>query len=278
MYCLAFDGGGVMGVGQARILDRIGHDLDKFACTAGVSIGAVNAAAVATGMVQGKWCDQFQTIMPKIFAGYSWRRYNPLTPRYPDKPLNEMLRQLFPGYMREVRIPLFIVTADLERRRVKVWYSGNSDDGDVRLWEVLRTSVAAPTYFAPWNGMSDGGILANNPSMVAVAGIVDMLAVPVEKIRLCSIGTGEFIENNPVDSNELWSKLHWGAFLINYLLDGAANKMHEYFARRMPLGGYLRIQFERRKGWDLDNYGVMGQALDVWNPAIADAVQKIGVF
>jgi hypothetical protein len=276
MKGLSLDGGGVLGVGQAEIISRV-SDWTKFGFIGGVSIGAVNAAAIATDQA-ANWIDQFDVIMPKIFAGRWWRRYYPVGPRYNDTDLNAELRKLFPGYLKNVSVPLFILASDMERRRIKVFSSLNRDDGEYRLWEVLRMSVAAPTYFLPWNGMADGGVLANNPAIVAAAGVIDALPVKVEEIELCSIGTGECLGNANVGSTKRWTSLSWGIFLLQYLLDGAGNKMHDYFARRLPLKRYHRIQFERNEGWELDNVEGMHEARVLWENQIIQGVKDVEAF
>jgi len=51
-------------------------------------------------------------------------------------------------------------------------------------------TTAAPTYFPTYRGHIDGGVVANNPSMAAVA---EMLRAghALQDLRLLSLGTGE---------------------------------------------------------------------------------------
>lgn len=56
-------------------------------------------------------------------------------------------------------------------------------------------TTAAPAYFAPEdnNGhiMIDGGVWANNPIMNALLDTISCFDVPLENIRILSLGTGE---------------------------------------------------------------------------------------
>ena len=107
-------------------------------------------------------------------------------------------------------------------------------------WEVVRCATAAETYFPSQKGFADGGVFANNPSMVGVAAASKVLGVPIEEIELLSIGTGD----RTVGSSSAPSSVFgWGDWLIGAMLDGASDKMHDYFVRSMPLKKYERIQF-----------------------------------
>jgi len=277
MKGLALDGGGVFGVGQASILSQV-KDLDKFDFVAGTSVGAIVGASIATKIDQAQFMDFFLEKAPKIFAGYTWKRFNPFTPRYSDKELNAALKSLFPGKLKDVKVPLFITAADLNRETLKVFFSGDSEDGELWLWEVVRMAVAAEGYFLPWKGLADGGPFANNPAMVATVGSIAKLGVSLSELELCSIGTGERCKNNTVGSTKWWTVLKWGRFILSILLSGAANKMHEYFVTNLPLKKHLRIQFERKKGWAMDNAALIPKALEEWDHLIFDAIVKVDRF
>jgi patatin-like phospholipase/acyl hydrolase len=173
---------------------------------------------------------------------------------------------------------MFVTAADLNQRRLKVFYSGDTEDGALNLWEVLRTAVAAETYFLPWCGMADGGIYAQNPSMVGVAGACDVFDCKLEDIAICSIGTGDHSNNNNIGSTHCWTFLQWGMYIIEAELAGAANTMHEFFISRLPLRKYLRVQFNRLAGWNMDDTSCVKAALTEWAPFIAKGVQDVANF
>ena len=277
---LTLDGGGVFGIGQALILSQV-SSLDKFEFVAGTSIGAVIAAVVATRDAEQlrKLPEFFYKQLPAVFSGYFWRHYCPFTPRYNDKALNAALQSLFPTqYMRDLKIPTFITGADLNQRQLKVFYSGDSQDGALPVWEVLRMAVAAETYFAPFNGIADGGIFSNNPVMVGIAAAQQVLKMPSESMRICSIGTGESSYNTNIGTTNGWTVIAWGSYLLSALLCGASSKMHAYFAQQMGLKEYLRIQFMREDAWHMDCPTDMTAAAVKWAPAINDGISKVEAF
>lgn len=278
MKILTLDGGGLFGVGQAAILSKV-PDIDmKFNCIAGTSVGAIVGAMVATGVDQSTYMNFFTTLAPKIFAGYGWRHYMPLTPRYPDKELNKALQGLFPQRFADVNVPMLVTAADLNGRCLKVFSSLDKSDGDLPLWEVLRIAVAAETYFLPYKGYADGGIYANNPSMVGVAGVCSAYGLEPSEISLCSIGTGNHTPTDAVGSTNYWSMLSWGAYVISAMLSGASNSMHEYFADMLPLKGHMRVQFNRDSGWNMDDPATVTKVIKEWDPVIRAAVPRVTAF
>lgn len=267
---ISFDGGGVFGVAQAAIIQGI-SDLTKYSAVAGTSIGAVNAAVIATrdtGM-QARLPRFFDEWMPEIFSGYWWRRLSPMTPKYPDWQLNKALQSLFPTqYFRDVKIPTFITAIDLNARRLKVFNSTDAQDGSIPLWEVLRMATAAESYFTPYQGKADGGISANNPSMVLVAAAQSTLGIDSSNIELLSVGAGEMTYNSDVGAAGYSTLLGWGEYVLQSALSGSSSRMHEYFVQQMGLKRYERIQFMRECGWDMDNPDIMAVVLNKWKPAI----------
>lgn len=277
MKGLALDGGGIFGVGQAKILSQV-DDLAKFDFAAGTSVGAVVAALVATGAPQTAFVDFFTAQAPSVFCGHSWRKYLPITPRYSDKQLLAVLKQMFPMRLRDVKIPLFITAADLNRRRLKVFCSTDPDAGDLPMWEVLRMATAAETYFLPWRGFADAGIYANNPAMVAVSGALNVLAADLDTLELCSIGTGAIVDNINIGSTRGWTLFRWGVYIIGSQLEGAANEMHAFFVSKLDLHKYIRIQFERQAGWTMDNPDLVDVVLQAWKQEIDNGIKAVNAF
>lgn len=278
MKGLVLDGGGVFGIGQALILAQSTDELSKFDFIAGTSIGAALAMALALDPANAAiGPDFFNGRMPKIFEGHKWRGWKPTTPKYPDKELNKALQILLPGSFSSVQTPVFITAANLGAERLKVFYSGDPDFGSWPAWEIVRAAVAAETYFSPWKGYADGGIFANNPSMVAIAGAVSKLGAKIEDLEIFSLGTGQSTTSKKVPGAG-FTKVRWAMWIFDALLRGAASSMHEYFARSMPINKYQRIQFLRRQGWAMDNPDNMVDAVKDWSDQILNAVKELKAF
>lgn len=69
-------------------------------------------------------------------------------------------------------------------------------DPHVRVSDAVLASCSAPTYFDPHivdekYQLVDGGLWANNPALVAAIDAKYRLGIPLENIRVLSIGTGK---------------------------------------------------------------------------------------
>ena len=279
MKILSLDGGGVFGVGQADILSKVTSH-SKWQAVIGTSIGAAIGATIASGdSARIRGLSAFiDKAMPTIFAGYIWRRYNPFTPKYPDTNLNSELRAWCPGFFRDLKLPMFVPVLDLNNRALKVYFSGDPNDGAIPMWEVVRQAVAAETYFLPVNGYADAGVLANDPILVGVAGVQAVMGICPETMEVCSIGTGHTSYNSSIGSTRGWTLLGWGEYLITALLRGASNSMQSYIAGQLALKRYLRLQFIRDNAWDMDDPSMVNVARTAWAKDIAKAIPQVEAF
>jgi patatin-like phospholipase/acyl hydrolase len=274
MKILALDGGGVFGRIQSHILSEA-KCCDKFDAFAGTSIGAPQALCAALGKPELASPDFFDKWMGKIFYTTLLRRMNLFTSEYPDTGLNEALRKLFgSAVLGDAKKPIFITAADVGRKTLKVFSSANFDDSSWPAWEVCRCATAAETYFPSWKGYADGGIYANNPSMVALSAAVRVLGAKLEDVEILSIGTGEACCGGSYPKGRLTT----AAWLIRAMLNGASDKMHDYFVRSMPIKKYTRINFVCDPGWEMDDPRSMYLAERKWAVEIQDAIQVMKEF
>lgn len=273
MKILSLDGGGVFGIFAANILDNV--DTNRFDAIIGTSIGSFIGAIIATGL-NVKLTKIFHKEMPKIFSGFWYKRFSPICPRYSDRAINNSLRGIFDGMaMRDVKIPLFITSVQIQDERLKVFYSGCPDDGTRMLWELVRSSTAAPTYFAPFNGFVDGGIYCNTPSVAGIAGLCSECNCNVEDIEVCSIGTGEPVAYNHVHQ---WLYPSWGMWLLNAMLNGSSGTMNNFITKSLPVKKFLRIQPLREKSWDMDSVSDMHRAELAWKDDIKRGIDNVTEF
>ena len=105
---------------------------------------------------------------------------------------------------------------------------------------ALRTS-AAPTYFPAYQGYVDGGVVANNPSMAAVAQALDGRAAgrPLTDLVLLSIGAGtepKFIKGRKVD----WGWGQWARPLISMMISGVMG-VADFQCRQLLGDRYFRL-------------------------------------
>jgi len=265
---LSLDGGGVFGVGQSLILSQL--DNSKWDVVCGSSIGSAVAACIAIG----KRVDVnfFRTYMPRIFKNHWY--VNPIFgSRYSDNGINRSLQEIFGNRtLKETRIPIFITAASIDQHTPKVFYSGNIEDGNMLISDVVRCSCSAPTYFKPWLGYTDGGVFANNPALVLVAKTMNEFGVSLNDIELCSIGTGTFSRSGRANSDNI---LFWSKWLITSLLEGGSDKLFDDMACTLPLKKYKRYQFVKRTDWKIDSVEDMEQAITDWSGQAMFSSQQI---
>ena len=272
MKILALQGGGCMGALQEAILARA-HGLEKFDMYIGTSIGSANAALAALGRPAS--VDFYNEWMPKIFKHK--RLLAPLfCPMYDDTALNEALMSQFGGYMLgDVKTPLFINAFDAANNNLKVFSSLNSDDASWPLWEVVRCSVSAPTFFRAWRGCVDGGLVANNPVMCGVAGAASKMKARIEDIELFGISCGDKPNAMGQPKDRLLSIAKW---IVPSLLGGSSDRMHDFFCRALPLKTYKTVGFSWEPSWSMDNVQGMKEALNKLAPQIMAHTDTLNEF
>lgn len=208
-YILSIDGGGFRGLFAAHLLKRIEEEWQLnwrsyFRVLAGTSTGAILAAGLACGKTAVQLAEFYETYGKVIFTPRLLSRFDLLklfTSRYPSNNLRMLLEEILGGTtLGQVNTPLILPSVDISNGCVHVFKSKyHSDfvrDPNVRVSDAVLASCSAPTYFDPVvvDGkyqLADGGLWANNPSLVAVIDAHYRLKIPLEKIRVLSIGTGK---------------------------------------------------------------------------------------
>ena len=229
---LALDGGGARGIYGAQVLSRIEHALqtkikDSFDLIAGTSTGSILAGAAAADIPMADIVELFENESPRIFRK-KW--YIPgiskllplLLSRYSRRPLDSVLESYVPRLtLGEIDTPLMIPSADLATGGVHVFKSAYLSqlgepyerDGGVLLKDSILASCAAPTFFNPKelgpHLLVDGGLWANNPSIIAVTEALSKFGKDIEDVRVLSIGTGQ--APNMYGRRRIWGLLTgWG--------------------------------------------------------------------
>lgn len=206
-YILSVDGGGFRGIFAAHILAKMEENFKMqwkgtFNLFAGTSTGSILAAGLACGLRARDLLDFYRDHGHIIFRPRKRALVDPLklfTSRYSSKSLKTLLEdKLGDTRLGQVTSPLIIPTVDISNGKVHVLKSRYSEafcrDPEVRVSDAVLSSCSAPTYFNPHivdaYELVDGGLWANNPSMVAAIDANYRLKIPYENIRVLSIGTG----------------------------------------------------------------------------------------
>jgi uncharacterized protein len=271
---LSVDGGGVRGILAARVLARLEAVvpglLEATDLFAGTSTGAIIATGLAQGLSATALVDLYKQRSGEIFyqtllhqvgdlwgligAKYCWQsRYNGLFPTFGD------------GTLAQLPKKLLVATFDLDsshdlsdsnprRWKARFFHNYNLQDPMCRekALDVVMRSSAAPTYFPIYQGYIDGGVVANNPSMCAMAAAINPQAGArkLDDIIMLSIGTGmkpQFVESMDGD----WGLEQWGLKLIDLLLE-AGPGLADYQCQQLLGSKYLRIDFVLPEAIGLD--------------------------
>ena len=203
-------GGGARGIYAAQMLARVEAALDTkikdcFDLIAGTSTGSILAGAAAAAIPMADIVELFEHESPRIFrkrwfdpaVSILWRS------RYSRHGLEDVLQRYVPCHtLGQVETPLMITSADMATGGVHVFKSGYlaelggpyDRDDQVLLRDAILASCAAPTFFDPKEVGShllvDGGLRANNPSIIALTEALSKFNKTVEAVRVLSIGTG----------------------------------------------------------------------------------------
>ena len=268
-HILALDGGGARGIYSAQILASIERELkapvrECFDLIAGTSTGSIVAGAAAAGIPMAKIVELFRTESPRIFQK-RWLSWLQVRSKYPTYPLAQIVTDYLPNMtLGEISTPLMITSSDISTGGVQVFKSRYLKDlgepyvrdADVALSDAILASCAAPTYFDPQPVgdflLADGGLWANNPSIIALTEAISKFRQSVEQVHILSIGTGHSV--NLYNQSRLWGLITgWGGRkLVSYVL-GLQSQASANMAQLMLEDRYLRLDPEI-EDWGLDDF------------------------
>lgn len=268
---LAVDGGGARGVYPAQLLARVEEATgrrvrDCFDLLAGTSTGAIVAGAAAAGVPMESVVSLFERHVQEIFP----KPHLPallvaaLRSRYSRAPLDRVLQMHLPNLqLEEIATPLMITSADIATGGVHVFKSRYlrdlgepyERDGKVPLKDAILASCAAPIYFDPKAIgpylLADGGLWANNPSIIATTEAVAKFKQEVSSIRILSLGTGH--TPHMYSPQGRWGFLTgWGGLKLVAYTTGLQSQASTNMARLFLGDRFLRLDPEI-ENWELDD-------------------------
>jgi len=256
---LTFDGGGIRGVYTAVLLQRLAAQvpgfLDRAHLMAGTSTGGILALGLASGMTADQLVKLYQDNGKQIFARSIFREIGDLGDligaKYDNANLERILTRVFGNRTLDDLLPrhVLISSFDLDTpSKPRTWnpkffhnFAGDDSDGAERVVNVALRTSAAPTYFPVYQGYVDGGVVANNPSMAALAQALDIGTgnQRQDDVRLFSVGTGgspTFISGDAHD----WGIAQWAHSLVDMMIDGMMGVAH-YECSRLLRDKYFRL-------------------------------------
>jgi patatin-like phospholipase/acyl hydrolase len=259
---LALDGGGIRGLYTAVLLNRLEAQVPGFIgrvdLLAGTSTGGILALGLAKGMAPQSLIDLYRNNGGAIFSRTLWHEIRDLGElvgaKYDNKNLMRIIRSTFGSgtlkdlLPRHVLIPSFDLDNQAATPAPRMWkpkffhnFEGSDSDGEEKLADVALRTSAAPTYFPVYQGYVDGGVVANNPSMAALAQAIDKDTgkQQLENLRLFSVGTGitpAFVSGDTLN----WGLAQWATVLANMMLEGVMG-VADYECARLLGTNYFRL-------------------------------------
>jgi patatin-like phospholipase/acyl hydrolase len=294
---LSLDGGGVRGVLTARILDRLGQARPNLLAgadlLAGTSAGAINAAGLAAGKAPSDLVQLYQTYGPRIFSDSLFHEIGHLwgigRAKYGNEGRKQALQSLVGGQrLSDLGKRVLLTTFELDSHnpnapanpgtprtwKAKLFHNFPKDndgtpnqDLSQSVLDVVMRSSAAPTYFPIYQGFIDGGIVANNPSMCALAQALNANtgAHQVQDVVVLSVGTGKRSGRYITSMDGDWGLSQWNLTLVELAVDSFVGDA-EYECRQLIDRGYRRINPEIKDvALDAaDQVGYLIGAADAW--------------
>lgn len=290
---LSLDGGGIRGaltLGYLKKIETIlqkknGSDYllcDHFDLIGGTSTGSIIAAGLATGMTVDKLVELYMDLGGKIFGEKRdwwkpWETVQYLKAKYDYKNLESSLRKAFTIEKNEIllgsdkiKTGLCIVAKRADTNSVwplinhpqgKFYYTSIGKNKNIPLWQAVRASSAAPTYFAPQmidvgDGQKaafvDGGVsMANNPALTLLM-VATLKGFPFrwemgeDKLTIVSVGTGYSVfKKQTGEIEEAWMKT-WAENVPDMLMQDASwqNQIILQWLSNSPTAHYIDMEIE----------------------------------
>lgn len=281
---LSMDGGGIRGTLTIRMIERLEEmtpgwleNVDMFA---GTSTGGILALVLAAGLKPAHIRKIYQDLGEKVFADSFLDDVKDLGKLagadYSLKPLHDMFVQVLGDIcLGDLPKKVLISTFDLDNEvdspgKPRSWkakffhnFPGEGSDAHERVADVGVMTSAAPTFFPIYKGFIDGGVVATNPSMCALAQALnkDTAAQRLRDVRVFSIGSGcnsQYITETDGD----WGLTQWAPHLVGMMLDGGAN-LSDYQCRQILGSHYHRLNSVFHKNVEMDSVKDIGFLLQV---------------
>jgi hypothetical protein len=255
---LSIDGGGLAGLIPAEALILIEQQLDqltgkseplcnRFDLIGGTSTGAILAAGLAVGLKAATLRDFYLNFCHDIFTK-SWLPVR-FWHSYPSGPLEKHLKDVFgeSTTLGSDKLRTQIVIVAKNATLGNDWFFTNNpknrffeQNSGLPLWQIVRSSSAAPTYFPPQtmsipdgSGKAqsyefiDGGVSSyNNPSLqVFLEATIPEYGhgwpMGTEQLLLLSLGTGFNSVMIAAGDASHYNLIDWGKYVVKEMMNEA---------------------------------------------------------
>jgi patatin-like phospholipase/acyl hydrolase len=254
------DGGGIRGLITAILLERLEQAHPGFLAQvdlfAGTSTGGLLALALAAGRTPSETRILYEQYGGDVFADTVLDDVRDLGTLIGADFSIQPLKGVLVGQFGDLKLGdlekrVLVSAFDLDNKASgsrRTWkakffhnYPGPDSDAEQKVVDVALYTSVAPTYFPTYQGYIDGGVVAGNPSVCALA---QALHFPtggqvLDDVLLLSVGTG----HNPryLDvGDEDWGLAQWAPVLVNLMLEGGTD-LADYQCRQFLGERYKRL-------------------------------------
>lgn len=235
---LSIDGGGIKGIFPAKFLASIEDEIGEgnihkhFDLITGTSTGGIIALALSLGIPAKRILELYQNKAHLIFGKKSCRIWT--NPFYSNKPLEKLIKEIFQEYFNnrnpriiDAKTRLLIPIYNLLNGSTQVLKTPHTPDliidKHIPMFMAAMATSAAPTFFNAYSNKYkkigsdidedfsnkiDGGVYANNPSMLGLIEAETRLKVNLSNISLLSLGTGQRLFSDPKKKKK-WGVWYW---------------------------------------------------------------------
>ncbi len=275
---LCLDGGGVRGYLSTLILENIEKELKEpiykhFDFIVGTSTGAIIASLLAIETSAEDIRKMYEKDIKEIFSNKMKRKIPYYGAKYSKEALTCKAKEYFKDLtFNEIKVPLLITSVDINNMKARLHKSpydkSLSERSDESLASAVIASCSAPSYFPIEEKLKnssmlvDGGIVANNPSLIGLIDTKRFHDISDKEISLLSIGTGIHKET-PYNSQKLKdTQVRWAFPIIELLMNSQsdlAEKQTEFLMETLGYkDNYLRINPEIIDKVELHEYEKIG--------------------
>lgn len=232
---LSLDGGGIKGLFSAAVLAFLEEDhgvriKDHFDLIVGTSTGGIIALGLGLGLTPREMVHFYVEKGPSIFHKVKTSKIRQLyRTKFKLAPLESALKECFGdvllgGSTKRLVIPSYNIGEDDVYLFKTPHHERLKRDYKVPVWTVALATSAAPTYFPSCQKVDhirlvDGGVWANNPTMVGIVEAISMLDVPLTSIRVLSLGTTNAVKGRTksLDRGGFWQ---WKREAVDVIMRG----------------------------------------------------------
>lgn len=275
---LSIDGGGIKGLYSAKILQKFEEKFncrtsDHFDMICGTSTGGLIALALTSNISAEDICkfyeEKGEIIFPKnkiiripcLFEiDIGFLKQVLFSGKYSDKGLKASLREVFEEReIGDANNLLCIPTYSITEARPRVFKFDHKEgklsrDNKIKMVDVALATTAAPTFFPmaeieDFNNehFIDGGVWANNPTLIGLLEALDYFVGPkkdYDKISILSLSSLTVTEGKPTGIKRERSFRHWKQDLFETSMNGQSS-FTDFFLNKIKEISNTQIKYFR---------------------------------